>query len=273
MKKFALLMIIIFYSGCSRLDLVLNYAPRYITNEIDDALDLNSERFKNIKTVVTHDIDVNKKAIISEIIVKIEYLLMLTNNMELKYSEVQFSFNEFKDLKKKLVYLFKPSFSEVLISISKTEVDHLNAYVNEKLILANDRLADKKKYYKHYTKSYDHFMDLLFNSSNNEQDKLFRDFLDINYEYFKFQNEVKKTFRKQFYSLADKKNELLYFTMQLYASEDVIMSEEYIKKQDVFYSGTIDLICNIWKKSSVKQKLYFRNKLIDTKEELKKLIK
>ena len=98
MKKIALLMIIIFYSGCSRLDLVLNYAPRYITNEIDDALDLNSERFKNIKTVVTHDIDVNKKAIISEIIVKIEYLLMLTNNMELKYSEVQFSFNEFKDM-------------------------------------------------------------------------------------------------------------------------------------------------------------------------------
>lgn len=273
MKIYALLVFYVFLSACSRLDLVVSYAPRYIANEVDDALDLNSERYNKIKRIIAIDIEKNKKDLIYEVVVKIEYLQIIIDKKDLSVDELRYVFDGFKNLQKKAVYLFKPSFSEVIMSISRAEAEHLySSYANVKFKKSDDRLAGRQKYHKHYFKNYEHYMDIFFNSNNSRQDKLFMDFLDDNYGYYIYQNEMRKKFLKQFEIIFDKKSELLDFTMKYYAGEKDIRSDEYIKKQEVFNYNLLILGRDLWKEATARQKIYFKQKLTDIKEELRKLI-
>lgn len=272
MKIYALILVILFLSACSRIDLVLSYAPRYIVNEIDDAFDLSSERYKKIKSVIADDINKNKNIFLSEIVVQIEYLLLLTDKKDLSADEVKYIFNEIKELQKRLIIQFKPTFSIVLLPLSQAELDHLNIYTTEKFSKSDEKFKDRQKYYKNYFKMYDHYMDIFFNGSNNEQEKSFKDFLNTNYEYFKLQNQIRKDFVKQFGILFKKKENLLEYTMKYYAGDNDIKSEEYLKKQKIFYSNIMTFFRGFWKEASVDQKLYFRKKLINIKDEMKILI-
>lgn len=273
MKVYALLVFYLFLSSCSRLDLVISYAPRYITNEMDDALDLNSERYNKIKKALENDIDKNKKELMYEVIVKLEYLQMITDKKDLSIDELKYAFDGFKALQKKTIYLFKPTFSEVIMSISKDEAEHLYSYAEDKFKKTDYRMADRQKYYKHYFKNYEHYMDIFFNSNNKEQDNLFRDFLNDNYDYYIYQNEMRKMFLKHFEIIFDKKPDLLDFTMQYYAGEKDIRTGDYIKKQEIFNYNLLLLCRDLWKEATVRQKIYFRQKLTDIKKELRKLIK
>lgn len=273
MKFYALLFFYLFLSACSRLDLAVSYAPRYIANEVDDALDFNSERYNKIKRTIASDIEKNKKDLIYEVIIKIEYLQMITEKKDLSIDELRYVLEEFKNLQKKAIYLFKPSFSEVIMSISRSEVEHLDRYAREKFRKSDERLAERQKYYRHYFKNYEHYMDIFFNSNNKEQDELFKDFLDANYDYYIYQNEMRKMFLKQFEIIFDKKSELLNFAMQYYAGEKDIRSGVHIKKQEAFNANMLALGKDLWKLATVKQKLYFKQKLAGINEELRNLVK
>lgn len=272
MKIFALLIFLFFLSACSRLDLALSYAPRYITNEVDDAFDLNSERYGKIKSVVTKDIDKNKNAVFNEIIVKIEYLLLLTDKKDLSATEIRYLYDSSKKLQQKIIYMFKLSFTEVLADASGAELQHLHDYANDKFKNSDEKFNNRKKFNKHYIKNYERYMDMLFGSSNKAQDLLYRQFLNENYEYLKYQNEARKLFLKKFETLHEKKSEMLELSMQYYSGNRDSISEDYMTKQEAFNVSIVNLINNIWNESSARQKLNFKNTLMELKENIRSLM-
>lgn len=272
MKIYLFLFTMLFLSACSRLDLAVSFAPRFISNEVDEALDLDSDRYKKMKAVIAGDIEKNKDVLFSEIITQVEYLLMLTGKKEISPDEVRFIFQELKDLQKRTVYSFKSSFAEVLMPISKNEIGHLNNYVSEKYSKSDAMFSDKNKFYRHYFKGYDHYVNMLFDSSSKDQDKLFHDFLDANIDYYRLRNKSRMASLKQFDYLFEKKEELLDYNLKFYAGENVTKSEEFIKKQESFNNNMLVFVSKFWNEASLSQKNHFRKYLLEMKEELKKII-
>lgn len=273
MAKYVLVLFILFFSACSRLDLALSLAPRIITNELDEAFNLSSERYRKLKAVIADDIDKNKKEFFATVIEKIDYLLILTERKEFSKVETQLIFNEIKELQKRAVYIFKPSFSEALLPISTGEVEFLKKQAGAKLIKTDERLLDRQQYHKYYRKIYNRYMSFLFDESNVQQDMLFKTFLDENYDYFKFLSTIRRSFLQQFDLLFDKKTELLNFAIQYYAGEENVKSADYKKKQSIFYDNVVNLFFVLWQNATPEQKKFFRKKLFELRTELGKLIR
>lgn len=267
------LLIFLVSGACSRLDVAVSFMPRYMANQVDEALDLSSDRYRKLKEQIESDLNTNKKIFISTLITRIDELLILTNKKEITEADAQILFKEIKKLQKKAIYIFKPSFSEVILRLSAKEVMHLNKYAMEKFKKTDERLADKSKYYKHYNKLYEHYMSLLFDATNDKQDRSFEFFLDANHEYFKLKNFVRKNFLRQFEVLFEKKNELLDFALKYYASDEEIKSGDLAKKEKIFNDSLMMLGLDIWKSSSDKQKISFRKNLLTFKEDFRNLIK
>lgn len=272
MKIFSLFLILLVLSSCSRLDLAVSFAPRYISNELDDALDLDSDRYKRIKNAIASDLEKNKLPLFTEIISQIDHLLILTEKKEISADEISFIFLELKSLQKKAVYSFKPSFSEVILPITKSEIKNLAQYMTNKVSKADEVMADRSKFYRHYFKSYDHYVDQLFDSSSKEQDRLFREFLDANMSYYKSRNQSRLSMLKQFDTLFSQKEELLDFNLKFYAGESTTKSEDFVKKQDAFNRSTQAFVARFWNGASMSQRNHFRKYLQEIKEELKKII-
>lgn len=254
------------------MDVAVSLAPRFIANSIDDALDLNSERYKKIKTTIAADVEKNKGPLFTEVITKIDHLLLLTEKKELTPEDLRFIFYEFKELQKRTVYAFKSSFSEVILPLTTTEINSLNSYQNEKNRKQNDIFSDRNKYLRHFFKNYDHYVEMFFDAGNREQEALYREFLDLNLDYFKLRSQSRITGNLQFEKLFEKKNELLDFNLRFYSGEATTKSEDFIKRQEIFNSSMLNFGGRFWSLTSLAQKNHFRKYLIGLKEELKKLI-
>lgn len=252
--------------------MAVSLAPRFIANEIDEALDLDSDRYKKIKTTIAVDIDRNKNPLFTEIINTIDHLLVLTEKKELSNEDLRFIFHEFKELQKRSVYAFKPSFSEVILPITRAEVKALNSYLKEKSEKQNETFSDRNKYLRHFFKSFDHYVELLFDSGSREQEALFREFLDTNLDYFKMRNQSRFTGNRQFETLFEKKAELLDYNLRFYAGEATTKSEEFNKRQDSYNESMLVFAGRFWGLTSLGQKNYFRKYLTNLKDEFKKLI-
>lgn len=252
--------------------MAVSLAPRFIANEIDDALDLDSDRYKNIKNTIAADIERNKNPLFTEIINNIDQVLVLSEKKDLSIEDLQFIFHEFKNLQKRTVYAFKPSFSEVVLPLTRNEVKALNSYIKEKNEKQNETFSDRNKYLRHFFKSYDHYVEMLFDSGSREQEVLFREFLDANLDYFKMRGQSRFAGNRQFETLFEKKTELLDYNLKFYAGEATTKSEEFIKRQDAYNDSMLLFASRFWALSSLGQKNHFRKYLTNLKEELKKLI-
>lgn len=272
MKLYQALIIFLFLTSCSRMDVAVSLAPRFIANEIDEALDLDSDRYKKIKTTIAADIDRNKDPLFTEVNIMIDQLLVLTEKKELSSDELKFIFREFKELQKRTVYAFKASFSEVLLPITRPEVKALNIYLKEKSEKQNETFSDRNKYLRHFFKSYDHYVDLLFDSGSREQEALYREFLNANLDYFKMRNHSRFAGNRQFETLFERKADLLDYNLKFYAGEATTKSEEFIKRQDNYNESMLVFASRFWGLTSLGQKNYFRKYLTNLKEDLKKLI-
>lgn len=254
------------------MDVAVSLAPRFIANEIDEALDLDSDRYKKIKTTIATDIDRNKNPLFTEIISLIDQTLILTEKKELTVDDLRFLFHEFKELQKRTVYAFKPSFSEVLLPITRIEISALNSYLKEKNEKHNETLSDRNKYFRHYFKNYDRYVEMLFDSGSREQEGFFRELLEANLDYFKMRNQSRFAGNKQFENLFEKKADLLDYILRFYAGEAATKSAEFVKRQDIYNDSMLVFASRFWGVSSLAQKNHFRKYLTNLKDELKKLI-
>lgn len=116
-------------------------------------------------------------------------------------------------------------------------------------------------------------MDIIFGSVSEEQKKIYRQFVEENYEYYKSQIGARKYFLDQFELRLSKKEEMLDYTMKYYSGDESVKSEGHLKLQKVFFSNLNKLQVDIWNAASAEQKSEFRKTLAEIKDELSALIK
>lgn len=272
-QRFTIGLILVLLTSCARLDLVLGLAPRYITNKLDDAFDLSSKRGAKLRETISQDISQYKVFLLNELKNFLDKVLILSAKKELNQNDIFILFYEFKEIQKKTIEAFRPSFSEMILFLSRSELAAFNIYSSMKFKETNDMLINKNLYYKLYFKIYNRYVDILIDSSTDEQDQIFKTFLDFNKGYFEYQIEARKAFFKQFENLFDKKKELLELTLKYYSGEDQNRTKDNIRIQSEFYQNVVLLVLNIWKTSTDKQKLNFRKNITSFRNELMDLTK
>lgn len=265
---------LLFLSSCSRLELVFDYAPRYVANGLEDSLDLSSARYKQIKESIEKDLDENRNTLLHEAIAYLDSVdAMTTDKSSLSEADAEKNFLKLKELQKKAVELFRASFSEVISGITSEELDHLKKYMAKRFEKADARLLDKEDFFKHNFKSFERVMDIIFGSVSDEQKDIYRRFIESNYEYYKSQIAARKYFMSQFELRLQKKDELLDYTMKYYAGDDSVKSAEHLKLQKTFFTNLYKLQVDIWNAATADQKSEFRKTLVEIKDELRTLIK
>lgn len=261
-------------SSCTRLELALDYAPRYIANSLEDSFDLSSARYTKVKETIEKDLSQNRNNLLNEAVAYLDSVeATVAEKPSLTEEDVEKNFLRLKQLQKKAVELFRGSFSEVILGITADELEHLKKYTAKKFKKADERLLDKDDFFKHNFKSFERAMDIIFGSVSEEQKKIYRQFVEENYEYYKSQIGARKYFLDQFELRLSKKEEMLDYTMKYYSGDESVKSEGHLKLQKVFFSNLNKLQVDIWNAASAEQKSEFRKTLAEIKDELSALIK
>lgn len=268
----AAIVFLLLAAACSRLNMAVDYAPRYITNGLEDALDFNSDRYDRIKTTVENDIRTNKGALIAEAVSLVEDLQRTAAQpagLDLKAADTHFK--KIKELQAKAVALFRPSFREVIMGLTSGELAHLQKFSDKKFAKIDERLLDREEFVRYSFKSFERTMNILFDSVTEQQKTIYRDFLNANYDYYKGQIETRKSFLQEFSKLLADKPALLEYTMKYYAGDDGVKSPEQLKRQSRFFANLNQLQVDIWNSTSAEQREELKKTLASIKEELKEL--
>jgi hypothetical protein len=273
MKKFILVIIAfcVIFTGCSRMDMAYSFAPRLTANQLEDAFDLSSSRYHKIKDRIENDLKSNKGEIKSGLISLIDSVSTVSDKKKLSTEELKGFFATGKDLQVRLITLLRPSFEEVLGAMSRDELEHLKSYSEEKFKKSGEKLESAEKFRKAGLKNFEKHMETFFNSVTDEQLLLYGNFLNENFEYFKYQLTVRQSFVNRLDSLFETKPEMVNYVVKYYSGDSSVKSEEFRKKQEVYLQSAFAVAESIWASLTDKQRAEFKDTLAGMRADLSKL--
>ncbi|MBC7465251.1 MAG: hypothetical protein H7256_04610 [Bdellovibrio sp.] len=274
MKYFLPLLSSFFIFGCNKIEFgYKQVAPRVVINRLDDSFDFKSDRFNQIRLQVDSDFKKNQKDVAKAVHKNLDELLVLSESKNLAATDFNKNFESLHATQKYLIDLFKPSFEEVLNSLSKEEFDHLNNFSKEKFTEAEKLISNKEDYFEKQISSFENVMDFLFDSSTDEQVRLYKKFLEDNYSFSVYQVDVRRRFMQNFEAKLPTKDQLIDYTLKYYSGDPSIRLPEHEKKQQAFLNFFFELEYQIWKSTNDKQKIFFKKKIDSLIEEFSKLEK
>jgi len=271
MKLFLTLLISVTLLSCSRLDIALNYAPRYMANQLDENFDLSSERYEKLKSRMEADIRQNKKQIVNAVVQTLDEVKALAEKKSAVSPDEIRSLNlKVRDLQRQGVYLFKPSFAELILPLKPPEIKSLTENSQERFEKSQKRLQNPDEYIERTMKSFNRVMGFMFDSASAEQKKVYRNFVTNNMDYFRLHLEHRKSHINQFNSLQSEKENLLQYSLAFYAGEESAKSETFRARQQKYFADLIDLQIEIWKLCSTEQITEFIKNINNLKADLQK---
>lgn len=271
MKLFLTLLISVTLLSCSRLDIALNYAPRYMANQLDENFDLSSERYEKLKSRMEADIRQNKKQIVNAVVQTLDEVKALAEKKSAVSPDEIRSLNlKVRDLQRQGVYLFKPSFAELILPLKPPEIKSLTENSQERFEKSQKRLQNPDEYIERTMKSFNRVMGFMFDSASAEQKKVYRNFVTNNMDYFRLHLEHRKSHINQFNSLQSEKENLLQYSLAFYAGEESAKSETFRARQQKYFADLIDLQIEIWKICSAEQITEFIKNINNLKADLQK---
>lgn len=269
MKLIFITSLLFLVSSCSRLDIALNYAPRYMANQLDENFDLSSERYENLKKRMEADIQNNKKQIVTEVLKTLDEVKVLANkNSEVTVADIQQLNSKMRELQKQGVYLFKPTFSELILQVKEAEIKKLTELSEERFKKAEKRLQARGEYVSRSMKGFERTMDFMFDSSSAEQRKIYRQFVESNMDYFQLHLQHRKTHISKYTELQADRPQLLQYSLAFYAGEENAKSETFKVRQQKYFTDLTQLQLELWKLCSPKQLAEFINNIESLKADL-----
>ena len=269
--KFFLLTLVILFSSCSKLDLAYDFAPKFVTDSLEENFNFSSERYNQVKDVLAVDFKINKQIIKTEVLLQIEKLLVLAEAPELSEKQLKDFIIEAKTAQKKLAELFRPTFEVVINDLNVKEFSNMKEKSNERFIKIEERLADQKKYKEKALESFEDNMENFFDSVSDEQKKIYEDFIDVNFDYYRDQLEFRKSTLLKFESLLEKKTDFLNYAYKFYTADDSIKTPQFLKKQEAYLNNTYVVVGKLWKSLSAEQRKEFKTMLSDLKNDISSL--
>ena len=260
--------LILIFTSCTKFEVGYQLAPRYISNQLDDAFDFKSKRLKEIRAQLNIDFQKNHKDIALLVIKHIDEFLALAEKKSVSANDFKINLDSIYSSRKQLNTLFKPSVDIVLLNLSSEEVKNLNTFSLKKFKESDEKILEQKEFVKKQLKTFQKIMDFLVDGASDNQDQIYKDFVVKNYNYFLTQEEERKTFLKKFYVLFTNKPELVTYVLNYYSGIVSAQSLEYQKEHVAFLSALYDVEFKVWQSLSEKQKKAFRKNLKELRDEV-----
>jgi hypothetical protein len=257
--------------GCSKIDTAYNFAPRYSANFLDKYFDFTSERYDKVKDAIEKDFKENKAAFKTELKKRIATLQELNGQKELTNEKINAFVSDYKSLQAEVVQKFKPSISEVILNMTKDELKHLKAEVEENHRDNFVALNNKEKFLTKQLTSFKKNMTIIFDSVTDEQEKIYSTFIEQNYPYYKAQLEFRKSFLIKLDSLFDNKPLMLETALKYYSGDDSVKPKDLLEKQAVFMKNFNILIQKLWLSLTDRQREEYKKTLVDLNNEIDEL--
>lgn len=269
--KIFILILLIFLSSCSKLNFAYEFAPKYVTDSLDENFDFTSERYNKIREALIVDFKNNKLILRAEVIQQIEKLQVLSESQELTEKQIKDYIVGVKEAQKKLTELFKPTIEVVVSDLNAKEFANMKKKSEERFQKIDERLSDKKKYKEKAFDSFEKNMEKLFDSVSVEQKKIYENFIDENFDFYRDQFDFRKSALLKFESLLDKKPEFLDYAFKFYMADDSIKSAEFLKKQEAYQHNMYVTAVKLWKSLSDEQRTELKKMLAELKDEVSTL--
>lgn len=272
MKKILILLLLtVGFLGCSRIDVAYDLAPRLVANNLDDNFDFTSERYNQVKQIIASDFKNNKGLLKSEVIARVDELLAVADEKKLTEAQVELFFQNIRKMQAKVIYSFEPSFKEVVLKMTQEELENVKKETVERHKKAAERLEDKAKFKEKSFAGFERNMETLFDDVTDEQKKIYSDFVDRNYDYFKVQLEHRKSYLRRFEEIFADKVKLTDLVMKYYSADDSIKTAEQLKIQNAFTKDMFTTTVKIWSTLTDDQRKEYKKSLSEIKKDIQAL--
>ena len=269
--KYFLSFTCLFIFSCSRVELIYKFAPKVIADKADDAFDFKSERYKKVRNRIESDLKINKKVIVQNINELLDVLISLSKKQSLTSKDFQDLSLTIREKQNILIYLFRPTFEEVILNVNKAEIEKLNLF-SEKIFEENDRfLKEKKPFVQKRLDGFVKLMDYFFDDATEDQKKLYSIFVENNWSYFQSQSAERKEFMSHWsWPILNREN-LNDYVLKYYSGDPSTRLPNYANELLIFEKNLLGLQSTLWLALTREQKVYFQTKLKTLKIDLLKL--
>ena len=271
--KFTLILVLLAVGvlGCTRINVAYDLAPRLVANNLDDNFDFTSERYDQVKQIIASDFKNNKGLLKSEVLSRVDELLAVADEKNLTEAQVEMFFQNIRKMQGKVIQSFAPSFNEVVTKMTKEELENVKKETTERHKKAAERLEDKAKFKEKSFAGFEKNMETLFDEVTDEQKKIYSDFIDRNYEYFRLQLEHRKSYLKRFEESFADKVKLTDLVMKYYSADDSIKTAEQLKVQQVFTKDMFATTTKIWTTLTADQRIEYKKSLSEIRKDIEAL--
>ena len=261
----------ILVTGCAKLETAYNFAPRLSANFLDKYFDFSSERYDKVKEALEKDFKDNKDLFKVSLAKRLDTLQELSGKKELSTEKVDELMKDYRTLQTEVVERFKPSLNEIITKMTADELKHIKKESEETFDKNFENLSDKDKFIKKQLKSFEKNMDWLFDSVTDEQIKIYTEFLEQNFGYYKDQLEFRKSYLAKLESLFDKKDQMMEAAVKYYSGDDSVKPKEFLVKHNVFLKNLNILFQKLWVSLTDKQREEYKKTLAELRKEIDEL--
>lgn len=262
---------LLFTTGCSKLETAYNFAPRLSTNFLDRYFDFSSERYDKVKDAIEKDFKDNKVLFKESLLKRLIALEGLNGKKELATEKVDELMKDYRVLQAEVVERFKPSLRELIVNMTQEELKHIKKESEENYEKNFETLNNKEKFIKKQLKSFEKNMEAIVDDVTDEQTKLYSEFVEQNYSYYKDQLEFRKGYLAKLEALFDKKDQMFDAAVKYYSGDDSVKSKEFLTKHSIFLKNLNIFFQKLWASLNDKQKEEFKKTLVELKKEIEEL--
>jgi hypothetical protein len=271
LSRIFLSIILVFSFSCTKLETAYNFAPRLSTNFLDKYFDFSSDRYDKVKAAIEKDFKDNKALFKESLVKRLTALQELNGKKELTAEKVDEIMKDYRVLQAEVVEKFKPSLRELIINMTQEELRHIKKESEEQYEKNFETLNDKEKLIKKQMKTFERNMESIFDDVTAEQEKLFSDFVEQNYSFYKAQLEFRKSYLTKLESLFNKKEEMFDAAVKYYSGDNSVKSKEFLTKHLEFQKNLNVFFQKLWISLNDKQREEFRKTLVELKKEIEDL--
>ena len=268
MKLFSILILCLFTFSCSKINISLALAPRYISNKIDDAFDFKSEKVSRLRTQIEIDLLNSKKELAKRLLEHLDQTEATFFTNEPTVESLTMLLNQFSATQTFLLQSFKPTADLTLKDISDKEADDFKKFTDGKFLEEIEISKDKKSFLKKRKSGFLNTFEFFLDDLTDAQENTITEFADKNLNYFADRILVRQEYSLLFYNKLKSKEPVLEYFLNNYEGKKF---EAYPNDQKKYFVRLFEFEVLFWKTVSEPQKKYFKKVLQNYREELVKI--
>lgn len=272
MKKLGVLIVSLFFVGCSKVGTGYNIGTYQIKDRVDDAFDFPSSKSKDVDRFLASQFDKNKKPVFKKIKELLGKADALSQKPNLSQEEKDLLHQYLLDFQKEMITLFKPSFEKVMQEIGDNEIKNFKEYSAEQLADKKDEAADAKSFKKKKIANLTRVIEFLLGDLTKSQEQLVSKFVDEHVNFYIEQIDMRKVFNDDLVKLYPQKDKMTDLSIAYYAGDNTIRTDEYKKARVTFEQDMKSFIFTLWDQKSSEQKDFFQKRIQDLNREVDKIL-